>query len=364
MKPYYIIIIPLVWTGEYRWLSNLMLMSKDVTEELLRRYLAGECTPAEEERVNAWYQELDGKSDVSGIIDLIDDEGIESRILDNVRSQIGAFPQPEISLPARMAQARPARSLWRYAAVILILITAGVGTFYFADKAINQVESSEIRQVANAENIIRRVALPDGSILWLYPNSAVEFPNMFHADRRNLTLRGEAFFVVARDESRPFTINTAGVVTTVLGTSFSIKAYDHEPSIEVQVMTGKVSVGLSDNVTQPVLLTSHEKATYLKGNSTVEKKDEAEVVETQLAIWEPVDMKFDNASVGSVLQALNEKFKVRIHVTKTNILNCLIRADFNEQNLPDILEMLSKSINATYKYEGNIFYLEGEGCFN
>lgn len=341
-----------------------MLMGKDVTEELLRRYLAGECTPVEEERVNAWYQSLDGKSDVSGVIDLIDDEATESRILDKVKSQLEGFPQHETSLPARMAVASPVHSLWRYAAVILILLTAGAGVFYLADQGVSHEESNEIRLVANAENTIRRVALPDGSLLWLYPNSAVEFPGTFYGDSRNLTLRGEAFFVVARDESRPFTINTSGVITTVLGTSFSIKAYDHEPSIEVEVMTGKVSVGLSDNVAQPVLLTSHERATYLKGNTVVEKTEESEVAETQLSIWQPVDMKFDNASVGSVLQTLNEKFKVRIHVTSTNILNCMIRADFNEQNLPDILEMLSKSINATYKYEESIFYLDGEGCSN
>src|SRR5690606_10649147 len=98
------------------------------------------------------------------------------------------------------------------------------------------------------------------------------------------------------------------------------------------------------------------------GNTVVEKKEAARETENQLAMWQPADMSFDNASVGSVLQTLNEKFRVRIKVTNSNILNCMIRADFNDQNLPDILEMLSKSINATYKYEGTVFYLEGEGC--
>lgn len=343
-------------------MPNLMLMGKDVTEELLRRYLAGECSPEEEELVNSWYQGLDGKSDVSGIIDLIDDEGTESRIFDNVKLQIEGFPQHETGRPVHRAEAWPTRSILKYAAVILFVLTAGAGIFYVSEQRAILEEPGGISRIANAESVIRRVALPDGSLLWLYPASEVEFPQTFDSDSRKLTLRGEAFFVVARDESRPFTINTAGVITTVLGTSFSIKAYDHEPSIEVEVMTGKVSVGLSDNVAQPVLLTPHQRATYLKGNTIVEKKEEAEVVETQLAIWQPVDMKFDNASVGSVLQTLNEKFKVRIHVTDSDILNCMIRADFNEQNLPDILEMLSKSINATYKYEGSIFYLEGEGC--
>lgn len=341
-----------------------MLMGKDVTEELLRRYLAGECTAEEEGRVNAWYQALDGKSDVSGILDVIHDEGTESRIFEKVISKIEDCPQSEGIVNVRMARARPARNLLRFAAAVLLLATAGLGTFYLADQNPIGKEQSTVSLVANSKNTIRRVSLPDGSMVWLYPNSTVEFPRTFDDKSRTLTLRGEAFFVVARDESRPFSINTSGVITKVLGTSFSIKAYEHEPSIEVEVMTGKVSVGLSDNARQPVLLTSHQKATYLKGNSSVEKKEEAEEKESTLAIWQPVDMSFDNASVGSVLQALNEKFKVRIHVTNSHILNCMIRADFNGQNLPDILEMLSKSINASYKYEESIFYLNGEGCSN
>lgn len=338
-------------------------MGEDLTEELLRRYLTGECTPDEEARVNAWYQSLDGKSDVSGILDLIDDEDAESRIFAKIRAQIGEATQHEEAAIIPIAAPRRHRGLLRYAAVILFLLTAGAGAFYVANRGFSPAERySPIALVSNTENHIRRVNLPDGSLLWLYPNSAVEFPRAFDEKSRHLTLRGEAFFVVARDESRPFTINSSGVITTVLGTSFSIKAYEHEPSIEVEVMTGKVRVGLSDNAAQPVTLTSLQKATYLKGNTIVEKKEEAKEIENQLAIWQPVDMSFDNTSVGNVLQALNEKFRVRIKVINSNILKCMIRADFTDQNLPDILEMLSKSINATYKYEGTVFYLEGEGC--
>lgn len=91
---------------------------------------------------------------------------------------------------------------------------------------------------------------------------------------------------------------------------------------------------------------------------------ESPETENELAIWKPTNLFFENASVGTVLQALNERFKVRIHVSSGSILDCMIRADFNDQNLPDILELLSKSINATYRYEDNVFYLDGEGCTN
>src|SRR5690606_11404133 len=107
------VLLPCSQRKEIR-LPNLMLMGKDVTEELLRRYLAGECSPEEEELVNSWYQGLDGKSDVSGIIDLIDDEGTESRIFDNVKLQIEGFPQHEIGRPVHRAEAWPTRSILKY----------------------------------------------------------------------------------------------------------------------------------------------------------------------------------------------------------------------------------------------------------
>lgn len=338
-----------------------MPMEHDITEELLRRYLAGECTPEEQERVNAWYQSLEDESDVTGILDLIHDEGVEDRILGRIRSRIS--PQ-EHEGQTKVVPARSRLYWMRYAAVFLILVLAGAGLFYLSPSDRTASAADEFSLVKNSDLTIRRINLPDGSLIWLYPNSTVEFPADFGNGIRKVSLKGEAFFVVARDEQHPFSISTSDVVTTVLGTSFNIKAYEHESSIEVEVMSGKVRVGLNDHKGQEVLLTSNEKATYKKGNASVEKEEEHSETVNDLAIWKPVDLSFENASVGTVLQALNERFKVRIHVSHGALVNCIIRADFNNQNLPDILEMLSKSINATYRYEGSIFYLDGEGCTN
>ncbi len=336
-------------------------MEKDITTDLLKRYLAGECSPEEQERVNNWYQSLGDEADVTGILDVIHDEGVEDRILGSIKSRI-SLGEPE--RPVRTLPGRRTSHWFRYAAVLLVLVLAGAGAFYFlpSDRLTEAAEDSNL--VANSDPTIRRIHLPDGSLIWLYPNSTVEFPGDFANGSRSVSLKGEAFFVVARDEKHPFSIRTSDVVTTVLGTSFNIKAYEHESSIEVEVMSGKVRVGLSDKAGEEVLLTSNQKATYRKGDAKVEMDAQSSETANELAIWKPINLSFENASVGSVLQALNERFKVRIHVTHGAIMNCMIRADFNDQNLPDILEMLSKSINATYRYEGSVFYLDGEGCTN
>lgn len=332
-------------------------MERDITEDLLRRYLAGECSLEEQKRVNAWYESLGDGSDVTGILDVLHDEGDEDRILGNIKSRITSGPERELPVRNKV-------HWFRYAAVLLVLMLAGAGAFYFSSSVRTQNTSDQENFIANSDLTIRRINLPDGSLIWLYPNSTVEFSRDFSNGMRRVTLNGEAFFVVARDEARPFSIRTSEVVTTVLGTSFNIKAYEHESSIEVEVMSGKVRVGLKDKAGEEVLLTSYQKATYRRGDAKVEMDEDQAKTANDLAIWKPINLSFENASVGSVLQALNERFKVRIHLTHGALANCMIRADFNDQNLPDILEMLSKSINATYRYEDSIFYLEGEGCAN
>jgi ferric-dicitrate binding protein FerR (iron transport regulator) len=73
----------------------------------------------------------------------------------------------------------------------------------------------------------------------LRPNGSIEFPEIFAETRREIHLTGEAFFDVAKDQSRPFIISTGDVTIKVLGTSFNVKAYQGAKEITVAVKTEK-----------------------------------------------------------------------------------------------------------------------------
>ena len=70
----------------------------------------------------------------------------------------------------------------------------------------------------------------------------------FVKDERVVTLRGEAYFEVARDVESPFIVQTRGLYTKVLGTSFNVKAYDDEPEVSTTLLSGKVEVCLPGDV--------------------------------------------------------------------------------------------------------------------
>lgn len=86
-----------------------------------------------------------------------------------------------------------------------------------------------------------KVLLPDGSEVWLNAESTIEFPVSFTGSNRIVTLKGEAYFKVARNEQQPFIVNTERMAVRVLGTEFNLKSYKEETP-HVSLVKGKVEV--------------------------------------------------------------------------------------------------------------------------
>jgi transmembrane sensor len=84
------------------------------------------------------------------------------------------------------------------------------------------------------------IDLPDGTRIHLNSESEIEFPKEFSADFRMVSLKGEAFFEVKK-EQRPFLVESGSTKIRVLGTSFNVKQKADE-SLYVALVTGKVRV--------------------------------------------------------------------------------------------------------------------------
>lgn len=104
--------------------------------------------------------------------------------------------------------------------------------------------------VHSAEGEVRAIALPDGSSAWLGADSALAF-DFDEAGRRLHLLRGEAYFEVKPDASRPFSVRAGEVTATAVGTRYAV-SHRAEAAIAVQVEEGRVAV-LHRDVSFPVL---------------------------------------------------------------------------------------------------------------
>lgn len=93
--------------------------------------------------------------------------------------------------------------------------------------------------------------LPDGSRVWLNSASEISFPVVFAANERRVTLKGEAYFEVAKNARQPFHVVTASQEIAVLGTHFNVNAFGDEPASRTTLLEGSVKVS-TDKASGPV----------------------------------------------------------------------------------------------------------------
>lgn len=88
------------------------------------------------------------------------------------------------------------------------------------------------------------IVLPDGSEAWLNAASSISFPTEF-GDRRSVTITGEVYFEVTKDDKHPFIVSAdKNLAIQVLGTSFNVKAYRDEKNIVTTLLTGAVKISI------------------------------------------------------------------------------------------------------------------------
>ena len=88
----------------------------------------------------------------------------------------------------------------------------------------------------------------------LNAGSVVSYRNDYNSTNRNISLAGEAYFKVARNETIPFIVNAGSISIKALGTEFNVKAYTDENIIETTLITGKINITCEGQVIQFRLL--------------------------------------------------------------------------------------------------------------
>lgn len=143
------------------------------------------------------------------------------------------------------------------AAVVVFLIFAWGISMYIQDNDSSGMMVSTpvpmsdtiVRENKSQEDLV--VILEDGSKATLGYKSSIRYVSRFNVDKRDVFLKGEAIFEVAKDTLRPFTVWTEGYSTTALGTTFSVSAH-HADVFKVNLLSGKVVVRSSYNSSVPL----------------------------------------------------------------------------------------------------------------
>ena len=139
-----------------------------------------------------------------------------------------------------------------------------------------------------------QVELSDGTLVTLNAESELIFPSRFEAGQRNVTLIGEAYFQVARDEQRPFIVQTEQLKVQVLGTTFNVSCYPSNPVVRTTLVEGSVKVEQGNDYK---IIGPSEQYTYNKET----RERSVETVDTYLyTSWVNNEYIFKNATLEEV----------------------------------------------------------------
>ncbi|PSL45416.1 FecR family protein [Chitinophaga niastensis] len=189
-----------------------------------------------------------------------------------------------------------------------------------------------------------QVDLPDGSKVWLNATSSLKYPVYFKgAKERQVVLKGEAYFEIAKDETKPFIVKTDDQEVRVLGTHFNINAYADEASVRTTLLEGSVQVS-SDHVTKQIS----------PGQQTILTNKHINIIETdgQMAIaWKNGQFEFDNADITSVMRQLSRWYDIQViyegEIPKLHYSGSVSRND----DISVILSMLKKTGKINFKID-------------
>jgi transmembrane sensor len=338
--------------------------------QLLQRYLDGRCTPAEQARVAQWYEQL--HQPAAATPPLPSQQAVEAAIWQRLRlDPVAAKAAPPTPRLRRLTRALGRQPQLRWAAS-LGLLALGLGGLlpyarhWQAAPAATSTERGWTRH-RNTTQQVQLFQLPDASRVTLQPGSSLRYTTALAGPRREVYLEGEAFFQVHKNPQRPFLVFTNQVVTTVLGTSFDVKAYPGQAQARVAVREGKVAVQpretaqLDVTPTHPaklgVLLLPNQQVVY----SVASRRLKKELVEKP-AVLVPQAFEFEERPVAEVFAALEKAYGVPIHYDQQKLAGCTVSITFYDEPLFDKLGLLCKSLGAYYTLADTQITIHSTGC--
>jgi ferric-dicitrate binding protein FerR (iron transport regulator) len=371
-------------------------MDRKKAEELVKKYSSGECTPEEEQLVEAYFTKYLENSDGLPARSLIVRDN--RTILDTINKHIDHQP----------AHTEVKRLWLKVAVASMVLLSLSVGLYFYSTndpsksikteytadilpgdnkatltladgKKINLIdvengqlaEQSGIKVAKAADgqlvytvsddddsstkplyNTIEtpvggqyQVNLPDGSRVWLNAASSLRYPIRFSGGERKVEIKGEAYFEIAHNEALPFKVSTAGQEVKVFGTCFNVMAYQNEKIIKTTLLQGSVQV--SSGRASRMLVPGQQSLVQSGSVAIVEHIDLEDVV-----AWKNGYFKF-NENLEGVMNKIARWYNVEVVYQFKPDLSLSFGGEISRsKNLSAVLKIIELTGNVHFKIEG------------
>lgn len=259
---------------------------------------------------------------------------------------VHAAPDPDLLAPRRRRAVQPAFVAMAAAAAIVL------GALVLRPTVREQPAKPVVAETIAAPSPVNPLALietrllSDGSSVQL--NRGASLTELFTAGERRVRLdRGEAFFSVAKDPSRPFIVEASGISVRAVGTAFNVR---REPaSVEVLVTEGRVGVARALAVTSvpvspdrwPLHLGVGEHTVVPIAGESLPRVATLPAAEIEARLcWKPQLLDFTNAPLAEIIEDFNRRNPVHLSVQSEELAGRRLSATFRSDNVEGFLRLL------------------------
>jgi len=277
------------------------------------------------------------------------------------------------------------KTLTRYAAIFIVAFSLSGLLFYYIGK--NRVTNPKQGFSELIVPLGSRVqfSLSDGTEGTLNAGSRLKYDNLFGITDRVVQLEGEGYFKVAKDSKKPFTVKTSHLNILALGTTFNIKAYPEDKTIETTLVEGSIKIEQIADKSKPevMVLKPNQKLTFFKIDSTMvdeiaitkgktEKNTRPLQVQKSIAVprlvtenvniepvisWKENRWIFEKQSLSQIAVELERRFDVQIIFESERLKTFRFTGIMIAEPIEQVLEVMSITAPINYKLKGRVVTL-------
>lgn len=192
-----------------------------------------------------------------------------------------------------------------------------------------------------------RMVLADGTQVWLNSDSELRFPVNFTGNERRVFLKGEAFFQVAKDEMKPFRVETGALEIEALGTQFDVSAYQDDGKWMTTLVEGRVRVSDRD-ARQTCILEPGKQALLHNNMLTV-----SDVNVEEITGWKEGRFVFRNMTMENISRQLERWYDVEIGFPDVMVRYYRFTGVMKRYNrLSQLIEMIEETTDVKFQVNG------------
>lgn len=189
-----------------------------------------------------------------------------------------------------------------------------------------------------------QVTLPDGTRVWLNASSSLRFPTAFNGKTRHVELTGEGYFEVAKDKSKPFSVDVNNGEIKVLGTHFNIMGYQDEASTNTTLLEGSVQITRGKNIR--MLIPGEQARVDNESHIQITPVDPAAAIE-----WKNGNFNFSHEKIQSIMRKLSRWYNISVEYQGKPTTEGFVGTLPRSKNLNEVLNTLESTGLVHFKIE-------------